>query len=319
MSQALLLRLHRWISLVFALPLLVVIGTGLILSFQPIVQMSSIRPNMLTAEKLESYVKRFDPQGQARNLSVDAYENTLTLNGVGPDGSIDVDLATGEEATADDGWISDLFSNSRRLHEHFLFNLGWVVTASTYAMIALASLGVLMGWPRLRNTVSGWHKGIAWFLLPFIMVSLVSGLGVAYGITFAPAQANVAGAPRAQPVALLEAVRLVSAHTDPSNLLSLGTRGGRQLARIVENGEVRAYRVTREGLQPGPRNWPRLLHEGNWLGIWSGLANAVTSLAMLALLGTGLVIWARRKFRRPTRERSRRSVPAAQTAEGEIR
>jgi uncharacterized iron-regulated membrane protein len=314
MSQALLLRLHRWISLVFALPLLVVIGTGLILSFQPVVQMSSIRPSMLTAEKIESYVKRFDPEGKARNLSVDAYENTLTLNGVGPDGSIDVDLATGEEATADDSWISELFSSSRRLHEHFLFNLGWVVTASTYAMIALAALGVLMGWPRLRNTVSGWHKGIAWFLLPLIMVSLVSGLGVAHGITFASAPANIPVAPRAPPVPLIEAVRMISAQTDPSNLLSLGTRGGRQLARIVENGEVRAYQVTREGLQAGSRNWPRLLHEGNWLGIWSGLANAVTSLAMLGLLGTGLVIWARRKFRRPTRDRSRRSVSAPQTS-----
>jgi uncharacterized iron-regulated membrane protein len=29
------LKLHRWISLLFALPLVVVLGTGLILSFEP--------------------------------------------------------------------------------------------------------------------------------------------------------------------------------------------------------------------------------------------------------------------------------------------
>ncbi|MBX9739682.1 MAG: PepSY domain-containing protein [Beijerinckiaceae bacterium] len=311
MSQALLLRLHRWISLVFALPLLVVIGTGLILSFQPVVQMSSIRPNMLTAEKIEAYVKRFDPDGKARNLSVDGYENRLTLNGVGPDGAIDVDLTTGEEATTDDGWLSELFGDSRRLHEHFLFDLRWVVTASTYAMIALAVLGVLMGWPRLRNTVSGWHKGMAWIFLPLIMLSLVSGLGIAHGVTFSSPPAG-APSPRGPPVPLIEAVRMVSAHTDPSNLLSLGNRGGRQLARIVENGEVRAYQVTREGLRAGSRNWPRLLHEGNWLGVWSGLANVLTSIAMLGLLGTGLLIWARRKFRRRNRTRSSSPAPATQ-------
>lgn len=312
MSQALLLRLHRWISLAFALPLLVVVGTGLILSFQPVVQMSSIRDGMLTPQALDGAFQRFDPDGRARSLSVDGFENKLTLNGVGPDGYIDVDLATGQEAVTDDGWLSELFQSSRRLHEHFLFDLRWVVTASTYAMIVLAVLGVLMGWPRLRNTVSGWHKGMAWFLLPLIMLSLVSGLGIAHGVTFASAPAG-GPAPRSAPVPLAEAARMVSAQTDPSNLLSLGNRGGRQLARIVENGEVRAYQVTRDGLRALPRNWPRLLHEGNWLGIWSGLANALTSVAMLGLLGTGLLIWTRRKLRRRTRDRTHRPLQAQST------
>src|SRR5690606_9262448 len=134
----LLLRLHRWISLVFALPLLVVLGTGLILSFQPVVQMSSIAPGMVSADQLAGLVRKFDPEGRARSLSLDAFDKTLTLSGVGPDGSIDVDLATGEEADGDRGWLSDLFGQSRRLHERLILNMGWLVIASTYAMIALA-------------------------------------------------------------------------------------------------------------------------------------------------------------------------------------
>lgn len=42
MSKPLLLALHRWITLVFALPLLAIIATGLILSFEPLVQVSGI-------------------------------------------------------------------------------------------------------------------------------------------------------------------------------------------------------------------------------------------------------------------------------------
>ena len=38
MTRPLLIRFHRWITLVFALPLLAIIVTGLILSVEPIVQ-----------------------------------------------------------------------------------------------------------------------------------------------------------------------------------------------------------------------------------------------------------------------------------------
>jgi uncharacterized iron-regulated membrane protein len=60
--------------------------------------------------------------------------------------------------------------------------------------------------------------------------------------------------------------------------------------------------------QPAPRrpcwiDWPRLIHEGNWSGIVSGALNAITSVAMLALLETGLLIGSKRRFRRrPARE-----------------
>jgi hypothetical protein len=43
-----------------------------------------------------------------------------------------------------------------------LLDAGWVVIGSSVAMLALALLGVLMGWPRIQNTLSGWHKAMAW-------------------------------------------------------------------------------------------------------------------------------------------------------------
>lgn len=298
MKQAIQLRLHRWLTLVFALPLAVVVVTGLILSAQPIVQTASVRPGSLTAEKLESLVARHDPEGKARGLSINAYDNILTLAGVGPDGEIDVDLSTGAEAEQDTP-LSDWFSWSRRVHQRLIGGMGWLVIASTFAMLALVALGVLMGLPRLRNTVSGWHKGVAWFTLPLVIISPLTGLFLAWGVgqTGGPAPGAARG-PRQAPLPLVEAVRTVAANRDPSTIVSIGVRGGRLMARLNEGGELRGYAVTREGVTPLPRNWSRLVHEGNWMGWLSGGINVLTSLAIIALMGTGLTIWARRAFRR---------------------
>ena len=67
MNNAILLRLHRWLTLVFALPLIVVVVTGLVLSFQPIVQTAAVRPGSLTAERLEALIVR-----QGREVGVGA-------------------------------------------------------------------------------------------------------------------------------------------------------------------------------------------------------------------------------------------------------
>ena len=41
--------------------------------------------------------------------------------------------------------------------------------------------------------------------------------------------------------------------------------------------------------------------EGNWAGLYSGLLNVVTSVALMLLLTTGLLIWGRRTLRRRSR------------------
>jgi uncharacterized iron-regulated membrane protein len=83
------------------------------------------------------------------------------------------------------------------------------------------------------------------------------------------------------------------------------------MARIYDGGELRGYAVTADGTKAMPRNWPRLIHEGNWSATIGGTLNAVTSVALLTLLTTGLWIWARRNLRRRTQ---RRRDPAGQEA-----
>jgi hypothetical protein len=162
-------------------------------------------------------------------------------------------------------------------------------------MIAIMSLGILMGLPRLRNSLSGWHKGAAWFTLPVIILSPLSGLCMALGLTFQGAS-SPAGPDR--PVALPDAIHLVGTSHDPAQVTSIGSRGGRMMARIFEDGELRAYAINADGVVPLPRNWPRLIHEGNWSVMIASPLNIATSVVLLGLLSTGLLLWSRRKLRR---------------------
>jgi hypothetical protein len=307
-SQAILLRLHRWVTLIFALPLVVIIGTGLVLSFEPIAQLRGPERGVLNLPAIEKLLSAHDPEGKASGLAVRAYDNATVISGVGED-PVEVDLATGVE-NDDDGWSwSELFGMARRWHEHLIFDLGWLVTASTIAMLGLAIIGILMGWPRLRMSVSGWHKGIAWFTLPLVILSPLTGLAIAFGITFS----SGFGGARPPALPLKQALAVVAKDHDLSSLIWLRSRGGRQLARLYENGEMRVYQVTAQGLIPAARNWPRLIHEGNWAGVWSALINVVTSLSLIGLLGTGLYLWASRKLRKrnPRERRGQAESPTA--------
>lgn len=291
-----LLQIHRWITLILSIPLAVLILTGIILSVEPIVTGSATPPSPITADTLHAVLAKHDPQGKAGSLVVRSYAGTVSL-GAGRNDMINVDLASNERVGSP-GVLADIFSTSRRLHEHLIEGLGWLVMVSTIALLGLIVIGILMGWPRLRNSLSGWHRATGWFLLPLLILSPLTGLCLLFGVTFTTAPRPIAVTP---PVALAEAVRIVGANHDLATVNWIRPRGGVMLARLADGGEMRAFAVTREGLVPTARNWPRLIHEGNWASIFPALLNLLVAAALLLLLTTGIWMWARRKFRRPVR------------------
>ncbi|WP_445501028.1 PepSY-associated TM helix domain-containing protein [Microvirga sp. G4-2] len=309
MNKALLLRLHRWVALIFGLPLLAIVLTGLVLSFEPIVVQSAMKPGSVTVQAVEGLLQRYDPQGSARALFLRPHENTLTISSGRPGGGAEIDLSTGQPVTQDATTLSDIFGLSRQIHEHLLLRAGWLVTASTIAMLVLIVIGILMGVPKLRNTPAGWHKGVAWFLLPLVALSPLTGLLLALGVTFT--SASPAARPSGPPLPLLEAVRVLGTDHDVSTLTWIRPLGENLVARIAVDGELKTYTLTRDGAAPGARMWPRLIHEGTWGGLALSILNLVTSIALLGLLVTGVWIWAHRKLRRgPSRQRLARGALA---------
>ena len=307
MTKATLLRLHLYVTLAFMVPIAAVVVTGLVLAVEPLAHTAAVEPGTLSAQRVEAMLDRHDPGGQARALTLRPYDDMLLIAGVRPGPPLAINLGTGEEVQAGPTYAG-VFLTARRVHETLLLNLGWLVIASTYAMLVLAALGILMGLPRIRNTLAGWHKAAAWGLLPLLILSPLTGLFIAYGVTFAPAPAPGIG--QAAAPSLREAVRVFQdAGHDLSALVWLRPQGGRMLARVSEGGEWRLYAVTQDGAVLQPRNWPRLLHEGNFAGIWSGLLNVVISVALIGLLVTGLASWARRTLAQRRRQVAKGRAP----------
>ena len=166
------LKLHRWVALLFAAPLAVVIVTGLVLSVEPGLVDRAIEPGSLTLAKVQTLLDRYDPDGRVRALSFRSFDRTLSF-GAGFGGGTTVNVDSGEQV-AGPSTLARVLGTARRMHETLLLDAGWLVTASTVAMLVLCGLGVLMGWPRIRNNLSGWHKAIAWGTLPLIVLSLLT-------------------------------------------------------------------------------------------------------------------------------------------------
>ena len=288
MTKGLLLKLHRWTSLVFALPLLAIILTGFILAFEPIAQLSGIRPHSVDAERVVDLIRRYDPDGKARGVSINAAAQRLRFQGPG---APQIDLASGEQVTSGAD-LAELFVWARFNHERLL-GQHWLVISSTVAMLVLMVIGIGMGLPRLRNNLAGWHKGPAWFTLPVILLCPLTALGMALGLTLSGAPP----APQGRPLPLPDAVRLVAQARDLASVISIVSRGGRVMARIYDGGELRYSAVDAAGLTPLPRNWPRLIHEGNGAVMLTSPLNVLLSLVLLTLLVPGIASWWTRRAR----------------------
>jgi uncharacterized iron-regulated membrane protein len=304
MMKPLLLKIHRWIGVLFALPLLTIASTGLILACEPVVQVESVRSQSIDASSIVNLLKRYDPDNKARGLVIDAAAHRLTLQR-GTSLS-DIDLVTGQ-AQPNRLPLANLFQWARATHKQLL-GMPQLVTASTIAMAVMVILGIAMGLPRLRNNLAGWHKAAAWFTLPAIVLAPLTALCMLAGFTMQKGAAPNIGLP----ASLADAVLVVAKSHDLGQVIQIGQRGGRMMTRLYEGNELRSYAIGESETAALPRNVPRLIHEGNWSALISGPANALASLVLLGLIVTGSLAWARRWLRRRRRTTSLPAVPAVQ-------
>ncbi len=146
------LKFHRWVALLFALPLLFVLGSALILAFEPWAVVGAIEPGSLTPAKVEALLAAHDPGGQARGLTFRTYDKTLTIGGGRGTAGTVVDITTGKAQPAQSA-LTNVFVTARRIHERLAIDASWLVIASTVVMLVLAALGMLLGLPRTPEHV----------------------------------------------------------------------------------------------------------------------------------------------------------------------
>lgn len=299
--------IHRWLTVVFAPVFLLVLVSGAVLAFRPILQdLSSGTAGQepggerLDGHDLAALVARLDPQGRMHGLAIGAGRRSVTLFDRAGKGHT-YSLQTGEPLLSS-GFRFDLFAVAERLHRTLLIDADALVEIAAFAMLAIILLGPLLAWPLLRNTLRGWHEGIGWALLPVIL--LTPGTAVLLVLGGGGGPHGGGGGPHgppdgrsAAPMTLAQALDRAAGEIDLSGLQTAQRhQRSRVILQIAGPDGAQAYVVSETAVTPatGSHGLVRQLHEGTWAGAWSGALNLLGACALLALMGTGIVSWVQR-------------------------
>jgi len=294
MLVGILVRLHRWISLVLAPLFLVTLVSGAFLTLEPILGVGASRGRApVDAVALARMLDRLDLANTARALEIGPGGTNVELRFAHGTSPASVDIATG--AVLSDAGGRDFFSLMHDLHETLLIGAKPVVEYAAWAMAVLILIGPALAWPRLRNTLPGWHLGVGWILFPLVLLPA----GTEALRTLGVARVEVAEpGPSQPPIAWAEALTRAASTVDLSGLESVRRlpRGGVALITGQEP-DTRTWIVTSQSVTAAPaaRNWMKDLHDGIWAAPWSGWVSLVSAGALLGLLGTGSVAWGRRQ------------------------
>jgi sulfite reductase (NADPH) flavoprotein alpha-component len=205
-----------------------------------------------------------------------------------------IDIVSG--AIVPDGGGENFFAVLHDLHEHLLLGAKPVVEYSAWAMVLLILAGPFLAWPRLSNTVTGWHAGIGWILLPLVLLPAgtiaLRTLGIGHPQLIEPTRSS-------PPVTWASAIARTAAADGLARIEAARRLPGGGVAVITGQGpDTRIWIVTGQGVTvtDAGRNWMKDLHDGIWAAPWSGWLSLVSAIAMLGLLGTGGVSWGRRRL-----------------------
>jgi sulfite reductase (NADPH) flavoprotein alpha-component len=288
-----LLLAHRWAALVLAPLFLLILLSGAVLAFKPIVddlgagaEPAAAAP--VDAAALAALLDRVDPQGVARLVAVGEDGRTVSLQGSGPPAAFD--LATGAAVAAPQAGF-DLFDFAKRLHKDLLVGAGILVEIAAYGMVLIVVLGPFLAWPRLRNTLLGWHTALGWVLFPLAAMLPVTAVLMTLHIS---GPVLPPPAPAAGPLPLARAIERAAAEADLSRLAMARSFRGNSVLLATRGGP--SYLVAGSEVTPlaGGPSLVKQLHEGTWAGAWSGALNLAGALALMGLAATGTVSWVRR-------------------------
>ncbi|MCG5500230.1 PepSY domain-containing protein [Ectothiorhodospira lacustris] len=297
--------LHRWLTLILLPLFALIIITGAILSFDPILddlRSGSAAEAPADAVALVQLLNQVDPGQRARSVVVEEGRVVLLeFREQGRSQFMTFDLDTGE-SLEHRGERSDFFNTVKHLHKDLLLDAAIVVEIATYLMVLVIIAGPFLAWPRLRRTLMGWHTLGGWVALPLVLMIAVTGILMSLHI----------GTPRLpplhpddRPVGMASAIEQAMASGDLSGVREV-TRVKRSAAAVrgVDPVGEAVHVVSRHGVirQDHFPGLVKELHEGTWSGAWSGMLNLLASVILMGLMGTGLWSWERR--RRQSRRRS---------------
>jgi sulfite reductase (NADPH) flavoprotein alpha-component len=301
-----LFKLHRWIGIGLAPLFLLIALSGGILAFKPMQPATQhIAADGSSPSQLIHLLQQLDPLGrEIDGLTVDAASDQVTLRSQNPDLQGQYQLGSTARLQEPTQMKSfDLFEFAEYLHKELLFGADVLIQIASYLMLLIIVIAPLIAWPRLRNNLMGWHRGVGWVLFPVILLPPLTGvlMSLHLGMPELPRMSKPGlslsleqGLQIAQRELGLERISMARRFRGGSVMLGTPEKAGGKHV-IVTDQEV----VT---IDPGS-NLVKRIHEGTWAGTWSGLFNLLGAVALSLLSLSGFVSWQRKRQRHRSRER----------------
>ncbi|MCL2830703.1 MAG: PepSY domain-containing protein [Betaproteobacteria bacterium] len=281
---------HRWIALLLAPVFIVILLSGIVLAFKPVVEdVPFEKQGFSSPGTIVSVLQSADPQQKAEGFSLEPEGGTMTL--ILPGNRLQsVDMSS---KTPVGDAKHDLFSIAKEIHRTLLLNVHLLVEFACCLMLGIVVAGFLLSWPRLSHSPIGWHKGIGWLAAPMILLLPLSGSLMALHID----TVKMPRIPRGEaPLSLVQGIEIAAGSADLSRLVEARRfkRGSVILTLRTESDLERLIVAGNSSIAPAAPGLVKQIHEGTWAGAWSGLVNLIASLGLLGLTGTGLYSWFRR-------------------------
>ncbi|MDR1828938.1 MAG: PepSY domain-containing protein, partial [Methylobacteriaceae bacterium] len=284
--RAVLLVAHRWMALILFPVFTIMLITGGILALKPVYEgivNTSVYEQRAAfdVETLKARITEADPDGKAMALQVSPDGKTMILVSGGrgaPMSSKVVDIASGAPAAAASG---DIFDTAKRVHMMLFPYLKALPDIAAIAMVILMLSGPFLVWPRIKNTLLGWHFGFGIVLFPLLLIIPLSALLIDFGGSQPPAPRQ-----QTQPglSGLVQVLDVASREADMKGVISVRSMRGMNILQAAAADGVHNWFVTPDGLKPN--NGPGLLkqiHEGLWGGTWGGLVNFAGAVVLMLL------------------------------------
>lgn len=279
-----LLWLHRWTAIILTPLFLLLICSGMVLAFKPILG-STAKQNFDTAvdsQALIALLKKVDPQNSANSLQrID--ENEWRVSGKGRFNIASLSPVNSSQSTLSS---HNLFKTVEHFHKSLAIGAGWLIKAAAWAMCIIMLVGFSLGWPHFRNTLIGWHLTLGWFAPLLLLLPLTAVL-----MTLHVGQPAIPPVTKGPPQSLLQALQQAEKTYDLSTLSQVRRfRGG----SVLLQGQDKTLLSNTSGIRLLGNNWPKTLHTGSWgKGLGGGL-NLLLAVMLLALTLTGFTSWWRR-------------------------
>lgn len=300
-TRARIARLHRWLALALAPVILLIILSGAVLAFRPILRPDGARAPHATHRadvgRILELVTRAEAAGPVDFAGfVDAEHRTFMV--ASPKGQSAYDVATGASVPMPPPPVEDrsgIFDIALRVHKELWFGAGALVTIASIAMIFLVIAGPILARPGRGVGPLGQHIRFGWFLWPLVALLPLSLLMMKLHLP-------VLNNPSAPMAPMSRLMRDAARAGDLSRLDGMQRLPGGRAFVVLEGTSGPTRYVFADGrlrtMDSRASAIGREIHEGTWAGRWSGLVNLAAAAAMLWMLGSGVLSFARRRARR---------------------